>query len=135
MARNNKPYDARATAIDIGVHLNDEQIRRLQEIARDYDASDWRMWTKNRLSEWGLLRAHCQGCEAIELFVVLHVFNIYRADVLPSTGRFLFSPEVARSKVIRGVVVPTPVDRTAWRVAPDAKRKKIAQERQWMRLD
>ena len=57
MARNNKPYDARATAIDIGVHLNDEQIRRLQEIARDYDASDWRMWTKNRLSEWGLLRA------------------------------------------------------------------------------
>lgn len=128
--------DAKAVAADIGVHLDDKDVAYLEKLAKDYPGcSDWRMWMKNRLQNMGFLRAGCEGAAEVTLYTVLHVFNLYRADVLPSTGMYLFSPEVARSKVIRGVVVPTPIDRTAWKVAPDKERKALEKMRELFMLD
>lgn len=128
--------NAKQVAADIGVHLNDDQVAYLETLAKQvYGCADWRMWMKNRLINMGFLRARCKGCDEVALYTVLHVFNIHRADTLPSTGRFLFSPEVARSKVIRGVVVPRPIDRVAWRLTPKAEQKAIAKIRELFALD
>lgn len=128
--------NARQVAADIGVHLNDDQVDYLETLAEKFrGCADWRMWMKNRLTNMGLLRARRKGCDEVALYTVLHIFNIHRADVLPSTGQFLFSPEVARSKVIRGVVVPRPIDRVAWRLTPQAEQKAIAAIREIFALD
>ena len=128
--------DMRSVAADCGVHLNDEQVAYLEGLARLHpNCPDWRMWMKKRLANMGFLRAKKKGCSEVAIYTVLHVFNIHRKDVLPSTGQFLFSTNVARSKVIRGVVVPTPMDRLAWMVAPDPERKAIAKMRRWLALD
>lgn len=128
--------DALTVAADIGVHLNEDQVAYLETLAEQYrGCADWRMWMKNRLANMGFLRARRKGCQEVALYTVLHVFNIHRADTLPSTGQFLFSPEVARSKVIRGVVVPRPVDRLAWRLTPQAEQIAIAGLREFFALD
>lgn len=113
-------------AADIGVELNDSEVKSLESAARKQgDCSDWRAWLKNRISERGFLTAGRCQCGEFGLHVVLHVFNIFRRDVLPSTGQFLMDSETARSRIITGVVKPRPIDRVAWRVAPLDKEAEV----------
>lgn len=125
--------DVRSIAADIGVHLSDRTVAALERAARKQakrvagccdpegrNKGSWRCWLKNRLVERGYLRARLRGDRDVKLWVIMHVFNISRPDTLPSTGHFTLSPMVARSDIVVGHLVPRPIDKTAWRVAPGA---------------
>ena len=121
MKHEQPAIDVRKIAADIGVHLSDKTVRQLEKRAKKTPGSgDWRIWMKNRLSERGFLRPGRRGVQEPTLYVLLHVFNIHRADILVPEGFFRTSSRVARSAIITGHRVPRPIDKVAARVAPGA---------------
>ena len=125
--------DVRSIAADFGVLLEDSAVAALEEQALvhahrvhgccDIDGrnDDWRIWIKSRLNDWGLLWNGPSLERERRLWVLLHVFPIYRERVrLPGDDKILFPSQIARSDIVTGHRIPRPIDRVAWRVAPGA---------------
>jgi hypothetical protein len=105
----------------IALNMLPEEIRKEDNLP-DQRWSGWSVWLKSRMCEFGYLSCGYQEEIGIRLWVLLHVFPIYRAPVhLPGDGTgFVFSSSIARSDIVTGHRVPRPIDRVAARVAPGA---------------
>lgn len=88
-----------------------------------WSRESWRLWLKNRVEEIGAFRAGETFPPPVELFVTLHVFEIYSTPTEEELARLRnevpANSTVARSKLFRKGKAPDakPIDSVAVRVS------------------
>lgn len=126
--------DFQAMCAELGIYINENTLTAIEcdavESASDspfccrrLDGGEgWRTWLKMWLSKRKYLRAKMRGTEDdIRYWVVLNVFPIHRDKVtLDGDDKIYCTSQVARSDIVKGMLVPRPVNGLAWKVARGA---------------